>query len=386
MAESFNSGDNIRALDDDMIKQALKTELGHLKASDELLEKTLKRCSSELNKEAVRKSFLSMIWNKTSLRYCATVVTACLIVLVFIVKFPSLLGNKSASENNASIAGTQTAADAGGAPANPSESDESKYKLANGFAAEAAPAQEPAPKVAPPVVGDSTDRVGIMFSESAVPNTFNSLNGYGNNQTRGNEASYEAFNAVMGAYNQYSGTQFTYDETRVLSVSMISNSGISSDMLRKASDYHEIMANGNYWILPIKNNKGEIVTLLPVFEVGAVDGSDPLYDISFNFSGEMWNSSLSLSITTDNRTTNLLLDRKAIENLVQNAKGVKQITELLIVDINNGRDFMAFVYADGQEYAVPFFTSISSSSLVNGQVYTLREAFDSLADFLDSGG
>ena len=384
MAESFNSADNSRAPNDDMIKQALKTELGHLKASDDLIGKTLDRCSAELDRNTGSKSFLSLIWNKTSLRYCATVVTACLIVLVFIVKYPSLFGPKSSPDGNMSIARTQAAADDLGASANTSGAESPLSKSANDYTIQASPT--PAPELAPSIAGDSSNQVGLMFTESAVPKALNSLNGYGNNQARGNEAaSVEALNTVVIAFNQNNGTQYSFDENRILSVSTVSKEGITSDKLRKTADYHEIIDAGNYWILPLKDNNGEISTLLPVFEAGIQDGSEPSYDVAITFSGEMWMSSVTLAISTDENTINLLLDGKALEKLVQDTEGVKQVSEVIIADINNGRDFMAFITADGKEYAIPLFMSITSSSLVNGQAYSLREALDGLAGYLDSG-
>lgn len=421
MAESFNSGRKTHALNDDTIKQALKAGLEHLKASDALIDETLEKCAAELNKKSKGRSFPNTILSGISIRYCATVLAACLIVFALLLNSPAIWGKGASAQRNSAMLKSQSL-DAAGNGANPetdagtSANKSVRGSASLGIAPSAAPAPSaeasasaaatPAPDaanqaqsaatetpdvvalapsaVAPYDTADS-DKIGLAgFTFGKPSNILYSLSDFDVSQARVSSPVKVAFDAITEAYNKSNGTRYAYDETQALTVSTVPKDGVGADMLRNASSWHDLLGADSYWVLPLKDDKGTIATLLPVFESGAANGLESgAYDISFEFSGETWISSACLGIPADNGSVLMMFDKNALEKKIRDTFNADRVTELAIADINNGRDFMAFITANDKEYAIPLFTDSAINTLVNGQAYGIREAFDKLAQYLD---
>lgn len=382
MAKSYKGSGLMRPSDDDIIKQALKEELEHLKASDELIAKTLSRCSAEISRNEKPKSFFIKLMNKPVLRYGATVAAACLLVLVFLVNFPGLVGLSPAKDmSEAPLAknaagGADMARSAAVSDRAPASKEEGQQKM------QAAPSMDTAPPI--PAPETSSDDISIMFTGPVHIAALNSLDsGWGVSGYDGGE-SFESVDILVASYNKALGTDYAPGADNLITVYALQSGGVDAETLKSASGYEELLGGGSYRILPLKEQSGDYAAVLPVF-AKPYDGSIPEEKAHYVLTEGSLMTYSAPALPVDKEVVDAMLSPARLENALKDDNGFAQIAGMIFADINYGSDFIAFVSADGKKYAVPLFTNLRVNSLQNGKAYELRFALDSLARYLEIG-
>ncbi len=366
MAESWKDNAN-KSLNDDFIRNALKAELGELKASEALMAKTLEKCREEVMKQEKPQKRNSI--NKWVFRYGGAL-AACLLVVV--LAYSMNLGNmtKGSSLKDESSAGA------------PSSSDESgSYsKMATGRAREEAANSavmndtDAAGMGEAPVPAPSSDMLlGMTSFQSAVPKKLESVR-YGS-VSNGNadiDTAQNAIEAIVTDYNIQNGTDYSYDSEAVFTVTTVAEGGLSIEALSSAKSFRDLLGTRSYWVVPLRDQNGTVAGMLPFFSVGT-EKSQKDMELSVTYTEAYGGWAVSNDV-------GLPYNGQLLEYL--NAHETDDIT---IVDINLGTDFIVFMTRDSAEYGIPFMITLRADDLVNGELYTAQEVITGLAELLASG-
>lgn len=379
MAKSFDKMDNSPAISDDMIKEALKTGLSSIAASDELVKKTLDKCQDQItNGKQSYKAGKSSIMPWVYKLGAPLAVGAMVLVLVFGGNQPFSKNKISESAPQASNSEFSQEASESGSAFKKDTLDEENARSASELHIQFS--EEVAPSVEPATDAGSGEMLMYGFaadSDYAGLQTLNSLSNRTKNNVAGSpDDSMGVFNAIVSQYNSSNGTQLTLDEVSVTRVYTLLPGGVNSNLLSDAGSYKEILSNEGYWALPLKNVQGVIEKIL---SVNLLDDGNPNMTVSsedlqvkLNQDEFLVSSEPAGDITS--RGNQMIFDANSLVNKVK-AEEYQSVSETIVVDVNYGSDFLVFVNADGQELAIPFFTTDNLFGLENKKIYARDELF-----------
>ncbi len=374
MAKSLDKKDLPSFINDDMIREALKTGLKSLQASDDLVRETLSKCQNEIVQgKNSHKARAYMPW----VYKLGTPLAAGALILVLALNNNSLKSSDNytaaAPQASAQSSGAESPED-GGTSAEKKDAERSSNDVELKFNEAIAPTVAPAPDIGS---GD----VAIGFSKGSAYTTglygLNSSPNRSKNESHKEQAEpLDAFNGAVIQYNTAKGTQFTLNEAGVTRVQTVFTTGIQDDMIIKASSYKELLSGEGYWALPLMNTNDVMEGLLTVNVVDqansnmTVSSNDLLYtfnDVDYLISAHPAGARISKSFE-------MMFDTSGLVDLAE-AKGYKTVSEPVVVDINYGMDFLVFMEADQQELAIPFLLDENLFGLENMKMYARNELF-----------
>jgi hypothetical protein len=357
-----------------MIKEAFKTGLTGIAASDDLVSITLDKCLNEVRVDKNRKTGKWFI-TPWVYRLGAPLAAGALLLILFFG------GNQLFSNRKASDSAPQTLTnEAASGAAKSAAAPDSKEKSRSAAAPEIAFSEE-VPPAAPSegYGGEATVRsfaADVSKDDGSTPKALNSmLNRTSNKEAGSIEGSMDLFETVVNTYNSTKGTRLTLDKTGITRVRTLLQDGINAESLKNAGSYNDILSDEGYWALPLKNSQGYLETIV---DVNTIDKDNPNMsvsssDIPVKFNNEQYLVSEQPSgILYEGN--NIAFDVVSIRNMVL-AQGYKSVSEAVIADINYGKDFLAFMNADGKEIAVPVLTSGNLFGLENRKIYNRDELF-----------
>lgn len=380
MAESFDKNDI--KFDDDFIKSALITSLSGIEASNDLISETISKCHSAIDlnkKEKDRKSILPWVY-----RLGAPLAVGA-IVLVFMLNGNHLLikSNDMAEAGKAkpfpSSAPVTEANDfVAGASFTESKNDaQDKRTLPQiSFSQEIESTMSAAPSSTPelPKLAKGFDYItdGNIQSMNSFSYTTDS------NYRAGEEASNEVFMEILSKYNVTNRVSLTMSGRGAIYVNALVEGGVDIELLKTVKSYKEILSNSGYYVLPLVNQYGNIDVLLSVNRYDSKkESANEVSVAEIKYASEQGdytavNNSYGSDITE--KVGDVLFDSEKIETLFKEA-GYKDISEILIVDINYGMDFVVFATADGKELCLPLMITDGLLGIENRKVYKCDEFF-----------
>ncbi len=365
MAELFNKSSLVN---DDLIRETLKTGLSGIKPSDELIQKTIEKCSMEYrkaNEKENNKSFIPWIYKLGApIAAGALLITLALNTNNLYTKYDSEIQAPEAP--NYAIAGTsgapEASADAAHQSAEPEYSrsaspDEEGFAVAKG--ADMGPRLFMAPAVEK--LDSLSNKTSITIMETGNYN--------------------DAFVYLVNRYNSEMGTLYDFDENSAALVYTVRDDGLDSEELLSAKSYWDILDNEGYWILPLKNENKVTERLLAVNKIDSKDKDKTVSsnDVIYEYQQD---SFLVTPIFKSFNDAARLFDTAALKEFVHE-NGYAEVTDPVIADINNGNDFIAFMVADNQEVAVPLFSDSGLFGLESNRVYQRDQLFSILSSHLE---
>lgn len=428
MAESLNRDKDKSNLNDDILKLTLKEGLEQIKASEVLIEKTLKLCEEECY-QTKENSKRKIRFYQVAYRLGAPL-AACILIFILITGNPGLF-----SGQNTSKAPMQNASMRSGAAYGTAENDATLDKALEGNGANydmaiqssvapdesmdngesvsgenyamssepfsgsqnkagepeappadrdqsmpaATPVPDPNQEVLPATPGApqavSGSDLTISFSE-AIPPKLMSLQ-FSTQINKGNaseEKTTNAFKYFAESYNTGMQTKYAYDINESVKINTLLDSGVTSKALLSAKSYHDLLSDKNYWGLPLRNASGHVAVLLAVTESEkdklAGGSGNPVTAFTEN-GGSNW-LSIPLAFSINAYDADKLIDADSIVESVRQIGENGAIKEIAITDIYNGSNFMVFAVVNGKEYAIPFLFTLDVG-VVNGKAYAFSE-------------
>lgn len=383
MAKSFTKNDPV-AVNDDLIREALKTGLSSIRASDDLLEKTLAKCQNEIAKTAVSRRNRSFSFMPLVYKIGAPLAAGALIlVLALNGGQPLLKGKNAASAPEAAMYDAATAENS--AMQRSAKRENGTLAAAPSAAASAASSgdleiqfSEEAP-AAEFKSDDSAQKFSIEMAmgDSYTLNALNSsLNRTKNEAVPAKTESMKAFKAIVDQYNKTNGTRFTLYEDGITRIQTLVISGVNSEMLQKTKSFRDLLSGEGYWLLPLRNSSEKIEHIL---NINTVDASNPGLSVSnrdliVNVDNADYLVSTNDEVISQAAKFSLMFDSNALTEAVK-AKGYDNIKTINIIDINYGLDYIIFVEADGKELGIPLLINENMLGLTNNSVYEREELF-----------
>lgn len=361
---------------DDIIRNALKTELDELKASDELVRKTLEKCRSELEVPREKPSGM-LVFNKVAMRFGGTL-AACLLITVLVVT----LGFNGMSKNKSMAPNTAQFADESAAPAPAPEAAATRYELdkstgmakgdmrTNEDSFQAAAPEAPAE----PEAGEAPAGAdGIMMAGLRGPVQLESLNygGIGGSASK-IALSQSAKEALLKDYNLQNGSAYILNDTEAISVTALKDGGLSAEAIDLAQSYQDLASPRGYWVIPLNDPMGNPAMMLPVFhgDLSKEEKENTGLNLTYSSDGSIWNASAYATLPAN-------------VGLVDWIKAPADSgTKPMVLDINRGMDFLVFYTLDGKEYGIPFFSFLNLTGLENGRIYEVSTLLDLLSQSL----
>lgn len=387
MAKLSDKKDKLSFINDDTIKDALKTGLSSIQTSDELVRKTLANCQSELDLKKYNQKIRSVAFMPWVFKLGAPLAAGALVMVL------ALNGNQLISRDKYTASAPQesnatSSFENGGAFAKSAGKDEES--LRSSALPEIAFSEAGTPSEAPASKGDTGDMSPRITSDAMTKYAYGSLqainslpNRSPNDSTRGHVETIDAFNGIVSQYNTTNGTQLSLEEAGVTRIQTLVQSGVNADMLLNVKSYRDIVSDEGYWALPLKNAQGVMEGLL---SVNAIDDRNPNMTISSNdllysYKQEEFIASTNPQGAFVYKNCELMFDADGLVTLIE-AKGYKTVSETIVVDINYGMDFIVFAEADGQELSIPFLTNESLFGLENSKIYARDELFNILSEHI----
>lgn len=375
MAKSF---DKKNIIDDDLIRQALKTRLKSIQPSDELIKRTIEKCSIEHEKVIEKDKKISFIpW----IYKLGAPVAAGALILTLMLNTGNLFTKYSTQSEVPSDSNFEAAAPsdvpqiAGSSELTVSDeklrSASPEYKLGEPDVSE-----EPMYKGEVRGFGSMTlmapavERLNSLANASQTSVMFTANNEYA-----------DAFNYLVSQYNSDMETIYVLDESKATLVHAVQDNGVDASTLLAAESYRDILNNEGYWVLPLKNEDDVTDRLLAVNIIDSTDREMTISsnDITYEYQQK---SFLVTPIFRSFDDIQIIFDKMSLTEHVQ-ASGYKEVSDPVIADINNGNDFIAFMEADNQEIAVPLFTNNGLFGLENNRVYNRDELFKIISGYLE---
>lgn len=394
MAESLDRKQNNSAVDDDMIRDALKSGLSSIKASDFLVDETLLKCQEEIAKgkrEKKSKSFIPWVLR------LGTPLAAGALVLVLIINIrnlgmkgsssPDMAPQASASgamgirsmENETGLMEAPVPSAADTKSPEPQEDIGKKF----GFAEDAEEGIEPVEKYADSEEkldeennGNVSDGAGKEEGDviTDYPETLQTtakitvLRSSAKREPGIREASLaelvQPFKEIVNIYNQANETELILKEETILRISSLVKEGVSAQMLNEANDYNDILSDEGYWALPLIDENGGIEKVLTVCfydqdEPEEVSSPDIIYTI------DKKKYIVSELAVGDDIGTEL----KELLSEILYSLGDIDKSGMVIIDINNGTDFIAIVDIRERKAIVPLLINDGIFGLKNNNIY-----------------
>ncbi|NLX64837.1 MAG: hypothetical protein GX022_08720 [Clostridiaceae bacterium] len=363
------------SVSDDMIKETLKSGLTGIKASDKLINITLERCQTEIEKKQKKDSrkFIIMTYK------LGAPLAAGALALVLILNSGGLFTKKTYSGTPTAMEGPVPSAAAVPEDAAGSVNINTDEQVASyGFAApQVASESTRLPGKGTQMPEEPSSGLSVMrFGEDTA-----ALNSLANRSANNDEPSPDKldrlFTAITELYNLKNGTKLGLAKEGITRIYTLPKSGVNAETLQKANDFHEILSGEGYWALPLKNQEGIIDTVLTVAEEAnnnpagtSVSDSDTVYSVEEK---EFIVSSLEKGSFIGSELYELF-DKNAISGLIREA-GYKydNKSEMIIADINYGTDFIVLTQAENEKLVVPLLTNEGLFGVVNRKVYTWPE-------------
>jgi hypothetical protein len=374
MAESWKDNAN-KSLDDDFLRKALKAELSELKASDALIAKTLEKCREEVmkpEKPQKRNSINSLVF-----RYGGAL-AACLLVVV--LAYSMGLGNMAkgtSPRDNASMAAPSASAEAGSySKMTTGRASEEFANSADMGIADAAGMEDVDTPSESPIPAPTSDQLlGLTSYQSIAPEKLESI-AYGS-ESNGNaerDSAQNVIEVIVSDFNLKNGTHYNYDSEAVFNVSSVADGGLSVESLKSAKSFQDLLGTRSYWVVPLRDQEGAIVSMLPFFSTGTEKSRRDETELNITYTEAYGGWAVSNDIA-------LPYNSQLLEYLKS-----PETDEITIVDINAGVDFIVFLTRDGTEYGIPFMVSLHADTLVNGKLYTAKEVIVGLTELITPEG
>ena len=384
MAKSLDEK-NSSFINDDIIREALKTGLKSIQASEDLVRETLSKCQNELNqgeKHQRNSKTLIMPW---VYKLGAPLAAGALVLVLVFNGSPMMSKNQEAAaapqaSNAESVEiGSVVAADQDALSGDQGKrSDEFSIT----FDESRAPSATPSPEVPENGLaiksftdGDSTYLLAPLKSlQSSLNDT--------KNEVESDEArNRDVFVGAVSEYNTANSTQFTLNEAGVTRIQTVIPTGVDSEMLVKAKSYKELLNDTGYWALPLKNTNGIMEGLLTVNALNSenMDFSISSQDIIYTHEQKQYVISTHPIGAFISKNYEMMFDSDSLIKWVE-AKGYKNVYDPVVVDINYGTDFLVFLEADRQELAIPFLIDPGLFGLESKRVYARDELFKIISE------
>ena len=396
------------------IRDALKKELSSIKASDDLVKRTLDKCQNEIlqrnlnhkkNRTTVIQSVMPWVYR------LAAPLVAGVLVLVLALNGNFILMNDRTAEAAPQAASVPSgaAADTSGETGNGGESSEQSAVNSEEKSKESpqqnsdmaitffhtapsenegsdsnANAEAPTPKPdarSGAGASESSDDGGIndstdQFAAVSIKKLDSSANSPKNLIKLDKAERSNLFDSITNRYNSAKETNLSPDHAGATYIYAVADGGVDADMLNDAKSYNDILGDSGYWLFPLKDSQHKIEALLAV---NVISDQTPEMSVSSSdlicaYEGKKYLVSADTKPGAEENILDMMLHSEKIVELVK-AKGYKTVSEPVVADINYGRDFLAFVTADGKELAIPFLTDESLLGVENGTIYNRDEMF-----------
>lgn len=382
MAESLDrkKKGNI-AIDDDLIRDALKTELSSIKASEDLINKTLIRCREEIEKsEHKRENRSVMQW----ILKLGTPLAAGALVMVLLFN-TNMFGSK----------GTPSAVPQ---PSEGKTLTSSMDKEAAGAAHQSAEQSYGASADAPADKG--TDSVNRTEYEEQItlgasgplltaelkeePALRSSVNNEPNDNAVFGTELQQLFNDIVDLYNQANETQLQLNYSLAARISCLVNDGVGLQDIREAQSFDDLISDSGYWALPLSNPDGGIEKILTVCSYDIKDTGIEITDEDIIYTIERKQYVVSeLPASAENLDLTIeLLHRGSSSEVLEGLTDIREST-VMIVDINDGKDFIFLSGSPGSRTAIPYLTRESIFGLDNYTEYTWDEFVETVTRSLE---
>jgi hypothetical protein len=398
MAESLNGKQiNNSAVNDDMIKDALKSGLSSINASDCLVNKTLLKCRDEIEKgKQEKKSKLFIPW----IFRLGTPLAAGALVLVLLFNTNKLGMKGSSSPDMAPQASSSDTMSLGGMvnesklmeapvpspeearPAEPQEAIDDRVEL---FKEDIDDGVGPDQKDIDGGAGSDERGIGksgeevkpaeegliIGYTKSAETTESTEISELHSSAKREpgiRETSLteleQPFIEIVNLYNQANETELMLKEGTILRITCLIKEGVSAKMLIDANDFNEILSDDGYWALPLINENGDIEKILTVcaYDPGnpeAVSSLDIIYTINRK----------KYIVSEVSVGDNIGAELKGLLSDTLNSLGDIDDSGLVIIDINYGTDFIAIVEMGERRMFVPLLMNDGVFGLENKKIY-----------------
>lgn len=374
MAKSFDQNERTPAVSDDLIKDALKTGLSNIHASDDLIRETLAACRNEIQAEE-RKVTKKAPWPWV-VKIGAPLAAGAL-VCVLMLNTPYM---KSA--NNATGAGADSARSSDMVM----EQNGEVNIMFSEKVQDAASQEEPVTSSAPieskafANVNGSDVVFGTAYSHN-IEGLYSATNRTVDEYEPDDAKLMEHFESIVTQYNTVQGTQFTLFSTGVTRVETLVETGVTADMLQNMTDYHELLSGKGYWLLPLKNSDGVLEDVITVNTMEAQNKELVVtsYDFVFSTNNYRFLVSPHSSGALVAKNCELMFDASNLVSEVK-AKGYKNISDMTILDINYGMDFLVMFKGDGKQLAIPFVLDQELYGLENQRIYPSEELIGTLIE------
>ncbi len=369
MVESLDQGERTPAVSDDLIKDSLKIGLSSIHASDDLVRDTLALCHKEIEAKS-RQGMKKAIW--PWMLKIGTPLAAGALVCVLMLNGPQM---KSTSENAAA----------------PSESvmggalmaqDKASISRDSGEIKESASA-EPVPSTPPSITSTNGEEKGVGESTFAygIEGLFSAANRTEEEYRPDTMELMEHFEAIVTQYNTVQGTQFTLYKSGVTRIQTLVETGVTAQMLQDMTDYHQLLSGKGYWLLPLHSSNGLVEGLVTV---NTMDSQSKELNISsndfvFSTNNHRFLVSPHPSGALIAKNCELMFDSAS---LTQKAKseGYKNISDITIVDINYGMDFLVMLTGDDKQLSIPFVVDQNLYGVENNRLYQSDELIKIIID------
>ena len=372
MAKSLNIKQINNAVDDDMIKDALKTGLSSIKASDYLVNQTILKCQNEITKEKQKnRPKIIMPW----IYKLGAPLAAGALVLVLLINTNGLrMKNNSASDiapqaSTGELTSLQGEEGPMSEPAPMPEAKEDQLYAAYGSS--------------PEDMGDSTvpdtEKDIAKFTDGATLTArakvlvLNSLANHAPN-SQDEAISNQSLNAIASLYNETKGTQLILKEEGITRITSLVKTGVDAQKLEKAQDYHGILSEEGYWALPLMSDNGDIEMILAVntFDSDNPNTTISSQDIIYSVGGVHYIVTEFTDSIYMGSELKELMDINAIGDIIKKS-GYTYNSDIIVADVNYGMDFIALFSSGKQEFVIPFMINSSMFGLENRRVYTWTE-------------
>lgn len=387
MAESLDRKQKNNAINDDIIKDALKTGLSSIKASDYLVNKTLLKCQEEIeNGKQEKKNKPVIPW----VLKLGTPLVAGALVLILIVNTGNLRMKGSSSPDMA----PQIATASGGADNTQGilGFSESKPMEAPAPSAEAAVSAAPSADIkfeisedegvedgvgsgeegngdrAEPVEGDLT--LGSPNSDKGIDRTrISALYSSDKREPDIMNVSIteleQPFKEIVNLNNQANDTELILREEAILRVSCLIKDGVSAQKLKETDDFNKILSGEGYWALPLINKNGDIEKILTVCSYDTDNPEVAVSDLDVIYTIDRKKYIVSELEVGDN----IGADLKMLLSDILVSLGDINESGLVIIDINYGTDFIAIVDMGERKMIVPLLMNDGIFGLENKKIY-----------------
>jgi hypothetical protein len=372
MVESFER-ERTPAVSDDLIRDALRTGLSSIHASDDLIKETLAACQKELKQVEIKdkKSPHKPIWSW--MLKLGTPLAAGALVCVLVFSRPmmkSSTGNAAAPVPSAA-GSSEVMSDEDQLAIAFSEPQDSAYKAA----------EDP---TSASISGLGSDRKGLQSEQTythRIEVLFSAANRTEMEYSPDNAGYMEYFEAIVTQYNTVQGTQLSLNKTGVTRVETLVETGVTADMLRNMTNYHELLSGKGYWLLPLHNADGLIEGLVTVNAMEAQNKDLIVADNDFVFSTNHHRFLVSPHPNGNLVAKNCekMFDTTSLINEIK-VSGIKNVTDLTVVDINFGMDFLVMFEGDGKQMAIPFVLEQEAYGLENQRIYPSVELIEIITE------